>query len=403
MSAPPVDERRFRWAGLTRDGARRHGTLIAVDAAAARRQLHRGGLTVFDLADRGAARAPAARARDITRLARQLGGLLRAGLPLASALDLLAEPGGRRDIARIAAGLARAIVAGSDLSAAMRRYPRQFDPMFRQLIAVGEASGQLAALLARIADDREHAAALRARVRSALTYPAAVLVFALAITAALLAWVVPTFAQVFEGFGAALPAPTRFVLALSSGVARYGPPAALAGAAAVGGGAMLLRRSPEARLAAGHAALRLPLAGALLRTLAAARWSRTLGTLLHAGTPLADAFDSLAHATGNPVFDRATPEIATRLLRGERLAAAMRAAHCFPAEVVQPIAVAEESGTLDAMLVDIAVLCEQQVDERIGALTSLCEPLVVIVLGGLVGALVVALYLPIIQLGNVVV
>ncbi|MBN3724494.1 type II secretion system F family protein [Burkholderia sp. Ac-20379] len=403
MSTPPVDERRFRWAGLTRDGARRHGTLIAVDSAAARRQLHRSGFTVLDLADRGAARAPAARARDITRLTRQLGGLLRAGLPLAPALDLLAEPGGRRDIARIAAGLARAIVAGSDLSEAMRRYPRQFDPMFRQLIAVGEASGQLAALLMRLADDREHAATVRARVHSALAYPAAVLAFALAITAALLVWVVPTFAQVFEGFGAALPAPTRFVLTLSDGAARYGPPATLAGAAAVAAVGMLLRRSPAAQLAAGRAALRLPLAGALLRTLAAARWSRTLGTLLHAGTPLADAFDSLAHATGNPVFDRATPAIATRLLRGERLAAAMRAANCFPADVVEPIAVAEESGTLDAMLADIAALCERQVDERIGTLTSLCEPLVVIVLGGLVGALVVAMYLPIIQLGNVVV
>ncbi|WP_414443847.1 type II secretion system F family protein [Burkholderia sp. 22PA0106] len=403
MSAPLMDERRFRWAGVARDGARRQGTLIAIDGAAARRQLHRGGVTVLDLADRGPARLPAARARDVTRLTRQLGGLLRAGLPLAPALDLLAEPGGRHDIARIAAGLSRAIVAGSQLSEAMCRYPRQFDPMFRQLIAVGEASGQLAALLARLADDREHAAALRARVRSALTYPAAVLAFALAITAALLVWVVPTFAQVFEGFGAALPAPTRFVLALSDGVARYGPPALLAGAVAVIAGTTLLRRSPDAQIVISRATLRLPLLGPLLRTLAAARWSRTLGTLLRAGTPLADAFDSLAHATGNPVFDRATPDIAARLLRGERLAAAMRAAGCFPAEVVQPIAVAEESGTLDAMLADIAVLCERQVDERIGTLTSLCEPLVVIVLGGLVGALVIAMYLPIIQLGNVVV
>ncbi|MGN4117533.1 type II secretion system F family protein, partial [Burkholderia gladioli] len=295
-----------------------------------------------------------------------------------------------------------AIGAGRQLSEAMRHYPRQFDPMFRQLIAVGEASGQLAPLLARLAEDRERGAAQRARVRGALAYPLAVLGFALLITVALLAWVVPTFAQVFEGFGATLPAPTRFVLALSDGLMVFGPPAALGSFAAGAGVALLLRRSAEARHRAGHLALRLPLAGPLLRTLAAARWSRTLGTLLRAGTPLADAFDSLAQATGNPVFDRATGDIATRLLHGERLAAAMRAVGCFPAEVVQPIAVAEESGTLDAMLADIASLCERQVDERIGALTSLCEPLVVIVLGVLVGALVVAMYLPIVQLGNVV-
>jgi type IV pilus assembly protein PilC len=148
--------------------------------------------------------------------------------------------------------------------------------------------------------------------------------------------------------------------------------------------------------------LNLPVAGPLLRTLCAARWSRALGTLLSAGTPLADAFDSLTQATGNAFFDRATASIAVRLRRGERLAAAMRAAHCFPPEVVQPVEVAEESGALDSMLLDVASLADRQVDDRIGTLSSLCEPLVIVVLGTLVGGLVIAMYLPIIQLGNVV-
>ncbi|MCM2542973.1 type II secretion system F family protein [Burkholderia glumae] len=402
MSAPPTADRRFRWAGLAQDGTRRRGTLIACDASAARRALRRRGITVLALDGGGTARAPAARARDVTRFTHQLGGLLRAGLPLAPALELLADAGGHRDLPRIAAGLARAIGAGRQLSEAMRQYPRQFDPMFRQLVAVGEASGTLAPLLARVAADRERGAAQRARVRTALAYPLAVLAFSLAISAALLVWVVPTFAQIFDGFGARLPAPTRFVLTLSATVARAGPPAAIAAAAAGFTLAALLHRSAALRLTAARATLRLPLVGPLLRTLAAARWSRTLGTLLRAGTPLADAFDSLAQATGNPVFDRATDAIAARLLRGERLAQAMRAAGCFPDEVVQPVAVAEESGTLDAMLADIATLCERQVDERIALLTSLCEPLVVVVLGALVGGLVVAMYLPIVQLGNVV-
>ena len=166
--------------------------------------------------------------------------------------------------------------------------------------------------------------------------------------------------------------------------------------------AYLLRRSDAARLALARVSLCLPVAGTLLATLCAARWSCALGTLLYPGTPLADAFDSLTHATGNPWFDCATIYIAARLRRGERLAAAMRAARCFPAEVIQPVAVAEESGALDIMLIDVASLSGRQVDEKIGTLAGLCEPLVIIVLETLVGGLVIAMYLPIIQLRNVV-
>jgi type IV pilus assembly protein PilC len=303
---------------------------------------------------------------------------------------------------RIVGGLARQIVAGASFSAALGRYRTQFDTLYCQLVSVGEASGALASVLARIADDRERAAIQRAKVRAALSYPVAVLLLALAITAALLVWVVPTFKQIFDGFGARLPLPTQMVLALSDGVARWCGPV-LAAAAAIGFGlADALRRSPSVRMAFDRTTLRLPLAGPLLATLAAARWSRALGTLLAAGTPVADAFDSLTHATGNAVFDQATVDIAARLRRGERLAAAMRAARCFPRQVVQPIAVAEESGALDAMLLDVASLADRQVDERIGLLANLCEPLIVMVLGALVGGLVIALYLPIIQLGNVV-
>ncbi|KAK43103.1 hypothetical protein BG58_35575, partial [Caballeronia jiangsuensis] len=223
-----------------------------------------------------------------------------------------------------------------------------------------------------------------------------------AITAGLLIGVVPTFKTIFDGFGAALPAPTRFVLALSDGVACAGVPFVIACACAVIVVSRWMKRSSDARESADRAALRMPLAGKLLRSLAVARWSRALGTLLSAGTSLSDAFDSLTHATGNRVFDRATVDIAARLRNGERLAVAMRAAGCFPQDVVQPIAVAEESGSLDAMLLDLATLADRQVDERIGVFASLCEPIVIAVLGTLVGGLVIAMYLPIIQLGNVV-
>ncbi|MBW0450029.1 type II secretion system F family protein [bacterium M00.F.Ca.ET.228.01.1.1] len=402
--APVATETRFRWRAVDAHGSRKTGALIAPDAGTARALLKRENLFVVDLRSEGPAPRAKASAAEVTLFTRQLASLLRAGLPLAPALDLLAQPQNARraGMPRIVGTLARDITAGLRFSAALQRHPAQFNALYCQLVEVGEAAGALPAVLARIADDRERAAAQRAKVRAALTYPLAILLLALAITAALLVWVVPTFKQIFDGFGARLPAPTLFVLALSAGVARWSVPAVALVVAAGSAATFLLRRSEPARIRFARLSLKMPVAGTLLATLCAARWSRALGTLLSAGTPLADAFDSLTHATGNASFDRATVDIAARLRRGERLAAAMRAARCFPAEVVQPIAVAEESGAIDTMLLDVASLADRQVDEKIGTLSSLCEPLVIIVLGALVGGLVIAMYLPIIQLGNVV-
>ncbi|MDR6446155.1 type IV pilus assembly protein PilC [Paraburkholderia terricola] len=401
---PLAADVRFKWRGVDGNGARKNGALIAPDAGSARAMLKRDNLFVVELTAQGPAPRAKARAADVTLFTRQLASLLRAGLPLAPALELLAQAqtSRRQGMPRIIGALARDITGGLRFSAALQRHPAQFNALYCQLVEVGEAAGALAAVLARIADDRERAAAQRAKVRAALTYPLAILLLALAITAALLIWVVPTFKQIFDGFGAKLPAPTQFVLALSAGAARWSIPVIAMLFAASSAMTFLLRTSEAARLRFARSSLKIPVAGPLLGTLCAARWSRALGTLLSAGTPLADAFDSLTHATGNAFFDRATVEIAARLRRGERLAAAMRAAHCFPPEIVQPVAVAEESGALDTMLLDVAALADRQVDEKIGTLASLCEPVVIIVLGALVGGLVIAMYLPIIQLGNVV-
>ena len=399
-----ASDMRFAWRGVDATGTQRNGTLIAADAAAVRAMLKRDNLFIIELTARGPAPRPHARASEVTRFTRQLASLLRAGLPLAPSLELLAQAPAPRQhgMSRIVGALARDITSGLSFSAALARHPAQFNALYCQLVAVGEAAGALPAVLARISDDRERGAAQRAKVKAALTYPVAILLLALAITAALLIWVVPTFKQIFDGFGARLPAPTQIVIALSGAAARWSVPALALTVCAGFAVAYLLRRSDAARVAVARLSLCLPVAGTLLATLCAARWSRALGTLLSAGTPLADAFDSLTQATGNAYFDRATVDIAARLRRGERLAAAMRAARCFPAEVVQPVAVAEESGALDTMLIDVASLSDRQVDEKIGTLASLCEPLVIIVLGTLVGGLVIAMYLPIIQLGNVV-
>ncbi|SEJ70862.1 type II secretion system F family protein [Paraburkholderia diazotrophica] len=406
MTATTIQEQRFAWRALDAQGVRRRGTVIAPDLATARSMLKQDALYGVEWNVRGAAPQPNARAADVTLFTRQLSSLLRAGLPLASSLELLANASKDSERAkgmpRIVNVLARDITAGLGFSAALARHPVQFGALYRQLVEVGEASGALPAVLARLADDRERAAAQRAKVRAALTYPVAILLLAIAITAALLVWVVPTFKQIFDGFGAKLPAPTQLVLAMSAAAGRWSVPLASILCVLVLAMRQLLSRSEAARLQFSRAMLRLPIAGSLLATLCAARWSRALGTLLSAGTPLADAFDSLTHATGNAWFDRATIAISAQLRRGVRLAPAMREAQCFPEDIVQPVAIAEESGTLDTMLLDVASLSDRQVDEKITGLASLCEPLVIVVLGGLVGGLVIAMYLPIIQLGNVV-
>ncbi|WP_250866030.1 type II secretion system F family protein [Caballeronia sp. INSB1] len=400
MSHAP--ELRFAWRGMDSEGRPKQGKIIAADALSARSSLRREGVIVTGLDMLGAAPPPKAKTTEVTVFTRQLAGLLRAGLPLAGALELLAGSATGGGLPRIVRALARDITRGVPFSAALAAHPAAFGPLYCQLVSVGEVAGALPSVLARLADDRERAASQRTRLRAALTYPVMVLLLSLAITAGLLVGVVPTFKTIFDGFGAALPAPTRFVLALSDGVAHAGVPFVLACVCAAVVVSRWTKRSPDARETVDRAALRLPLAGRLLRSLAVARWSRALGTLLSAGTPLSDAFDSLTHATGNRVFDAATVNIAARLRNGERLAVAMDAAGCFPQDVVQPIAVAEESGSLDAMLLDLATLADRQVDERIGAFASLCEPIVIAVLGALVGGLVIAMYLPIIQLGNVV-
>src|ERR1700744_340845 len=270
-----ASDMRFAWRGVDATGPQRNGTLIAADAAAVRAMLKRDNLFIIELTARGPAPRPKARAADVTRFTRQLASLLRAGLPLAPSLDLLAQaPAPRqRGMSRLVGALARDITGGLSFSAALARHPVQFNALYCQLVAVGEAAGALPAVLARVAEHRESGAAQRAQVKAALTYPVAILLLALAITAALLVWVVPTFKQIFDGFGAKLPAPTQFVLALSAGAARWSVPLFVLIFASISALTFLLRRSEIARIRFARLSLRMPVAGPLLGTLCAARWS----------------------------------------------------------------------------------------------------------------------------------
>lgn len=402
QAARAFTEQRFAWRGVELDGTPCRGNIVAPHAALARATLRQRGILVGSLEERGQAAPPRATSRDITAFTRQLAGLLGAGLPLAQALHLIAQTPARSGVPRIAGTLARHLADGLGFAAGLDTFAQHFDPLYRQLAAIGEASGTLANVLARLAQERERLAAQRAKVRAALTYPIAVLLFAAAITAALLVWVVPAFQLAFESFGTPLPPLTRAVIALSDTIVHRGAACLAVMGALHLVAARALRRSMPVRIALGRLVLALPVAGRMFGLLAAARWCRALGTLLAAGTPLTDALASLTHATGHVIFDAASAEIAARLDRGERLAAAMRAVACFPPAVVQPIAIAEESGSLDTMLLDVAALAEREVDEATSLMAGLAEPAVVIVLGVLIGGLVLALYLPVIELGNVV-
>ncbi|MEJ0003262.1 MAG: type II secretion system F family protein [Pararobbsia sp.] len=333
---------------------------------------------------------------------RQLASLLNAGLALAPALQVLQMTAPRNEVRHLVADVLRDVTHGQSLSAALAPYPRAFGGFCCALVSVGEASGALCDVLLRVAEQREKTAAQWARLRGALAYPACLFASGIAITAALVHWVVPTFEDIFESFGAPLPFATQLVLGISAWIGRAVPWICAGAALTYLALTLSLRRSPRFRLRWHRWLLRMPIAGALVTRLHVARWCRALGTLLGAGTPLADAFDLLAQVSGHPVFDAATREAGRRIRRGQRLAQALRSTGCFPATVVQPIAVAEETGALDRLLIDLADLADRDLDAHLTYATTLLEPVIIVVLGALVGALVIALYLPIVELGHVV-
>lgn len=398
----PARDARFAWRGLDASGRAQRGIIIANNIAAARAALKHQRILVLNLTRKGWVPLGAIRATDVTLFSRQLASLLQAGLSLLPALTVIAQSEVRATLARTVRALMRDIAQGLHFSAALARYPKSFSPMYCRLIALGETSGALAPLLIQLAEERERAAAQKAKLRAALSYPLGILLVALTISLALMIWVVPTFQQIFESFGATLPAPTQFVIALSAAVIHGALPALICLSVVIVTVIFGVRRSHTLRLAFDRLLLTLPLIGPLFRLLAIARWSRGLGLLHQAGTPLAEAFEVLLGITHNAVFDRATVEIARRVRRGERLNDAMRATGCFTAAVIQPIAVAEESGSLEMMLHDLAALNDRQVNDRITSFASLLEPLMMVILGVLVGGLVIAMYLPIIQLGSVI-
>jgi len=341
-------------------------------------------------------------AKQIALFTRQLATMLRAGLPLLQSLDVAIRGAGQSALAALLADVRQAVARGESLHAALARHPRQFDALFCNLVRAAEEAGMLDVMLERIALYREKSLALRGKVRAALAYPCAVVLVAIIVTVVIMLWVVPAFEQMFQQFGAELPLPTRIVMATARLLGQQGPWLLLGTLVSGVLAALAWRRYLPLRLAAQRLSLSLPLFGTLLRQAALARWSRTFGTLFGAGIALVEALETVSCAAGNVVYADASLAVRDAVRNGASLHAAMQATGVFPDLAVQMTAVGEEAGALDAMLARIADLNEREVDDAVTALTSLMEPVIMAVLGVVIGGLVVAMYLPVFRMGAVV-
>jgi type IV pilus assembly protein PilC len=339
---------------------------------------------------------------DIAIFTRQMATMMKAGVPLVQSFDIVAEGMDNESMRELVNHIRTDVAAGSGFANALRKHPRYFDDLFCNLVDSGEQSGALETLLDRIAVYKEKTEALKAKIKKAMTYPTAVVVVALIVTAILLIKVVPQFASTFKSFGADLPAFTLFVVGLSDSV-RDNWFFILLG---IIGSIFLIKelhhRSPGFRRAVDKISLKVPIVGKIMYNSIIARYSRTLSTTFAAGVPLIDSLESVAGATGNVIYEKAVLEIRDNVATGVQLNQAMRTTNLFPSMALQMTAIGEESGALDEMLDKVATFHEDVVDNMVDNLTALLEPFIMAVLGVLVGGLLIAMYLPIFQLGSVV-
>jgi type IV pilus assembly protein PilC len=392
----------YSWTGKDKSGKTVRGEVRAAGDHIVLAQLRRQGLqqiSVKKVSRRGGKKITE---KDITFFTRQLAVMMKAGVPLLQAFDIVGRGHSNPSVAKLLLDVKTDVETGSSLSQAFRKYPLYFDALFCNLVGAGEAAGILDTLLDRLATYKEKILAIKGKIKSALFYPISVLVVALVVVAVLMIFVIPVFTDLFKGFGADLPAPTLIVMAISDFfVANWWWLFAV-----IGGGTWFFfyswKRSVTMQRYMDRLALRLPIFGDVIRKAAIARWCRTLSTMFAAGVPLVESLDSVAGAAGNFVYYEATKRVQNEVSTGTGLTVAMTNSGVFPNMVLQMVAIGEESGSLDAMLSKVADFFEQEVDEAVDSLSSLMEPMIMVVLGGLIGGIVVAMYLPIFKLGQAV-
>lgn len=392
----------FEWQGKDRNGKIVKGELRAGGQAAVNAHLRRQGILATKVKKRRMTSGKRITEKDLTIFTRQLSTMMKAGVPLLQSFDIVSRGHPNPSVAKLMNDIRGDIEGGTSMSNAFRKHPKYFDALYCNLVEAGEQGGILEALLDRLATYKEKTMAIKSKIKSALVYPVAVLIVAAVVVTIIMIFVIPSFKDVFTSFGANLPVPTLMVIAMSDFFTTYWWAMALI----IGTSSYLFfqawQRSEKMQRTMDRIMLKIPVFGGLLEKSAIARWTRTLSTLFGAGVPLVEALDSVGGAAGNIVFADATAKIQKDVSTGTGLTVAMQATNVFPSMVLQMSAIGEESGSLDHMLAKAADFFEQEVDEAVKALQSLMEPIIIVVLGTIIGGIVVSMYLPIFKLGQVV-
>jgi type IV pilus assembly protein PilC len=392
----------YAWTGKDKAGKIIKGEARAPGEAAVQANLRRQGIQVVSVKKVRQGAGKAITEKDITIFTRQLAVMMKAGVPLLQAFDIVGRGHANPSVGKLLLDIKTDVETGSSLGQSFRKYPKYFDALFCNLVAAGEAAGILDTLLDRLATYKEKILAIKGKIKSALFYPIAVIVVALVVTAVIMIFVIPVFKDLFKSFGADLPGPTLVVMHISDFMVAnwwwlFG---------VIGGGTWFFfyswRRSTTMQRFMDRMFLKLPVFGDVIRKASIARWCRTLSTMFAAGVPLVESLDSVAGAAGNYVYYEATKKVQAEVSSGTGLTVAMTNCGVFPSMVLQMVAIGEESGSLDAMLSKVGDFFEQEVDEAVDSLSSLMEPMIMVVLGGLIGGIVVAMYLPIFKMGQAV-
>ena len=392
----------FLWEGRDKGGKVIRGELRSVSEAAVNATLRRQGIIVQKVKKQKYGSGGKVTEKDITLFTRQLATMMKAGVPLLQSFDIVGKGASNPAVARLLMEVKTEVETGSSLAAAFRKYPLYFDNLFCNLVAAGEQAGILETLLDRLATYKEKILAIKSKIKAALFYPIAIIVVAFVITAVIMIFVIPAFKEVFTSFGADLPAPTLMVMAVSDwfvGNWYIIFPVVIGG---VIGFLEAWKRALPVQIFMDRLMLKLPVFGNLVLKSTIARWTRTLATMFAAGVPLVEALDSVGGASGNHVYLTATKKIQAEVSTGNSLTMAMQNSGVFPNMVLQMCSIGEETGALDAMLGKVADFYEAEVDDAVEALSSLMEPMIMVVLGTLIGGMVIAMYLPIFKMGQVV-
>jgi type IV pilus assembly protein PilC len=392
----------FLWEGRDKGGKVIRGELRSVSEAAVNATLRRQGIMVQKVKKQKYGRGGKVKDKDISLFTRQLATMMKAGVPLLQSFDIVSKGAANPAVTRLLTEIKTEVETGSSLAQAFRKYPLYFDALYCNLVQAGEQAGILETLLDRLATYKEKIIAIKSKIKAALFYPIAIVVVAFIITAVIMIFVIPAFKEVFTNFGADLPAPTLFVMAVSDWFVAYWFiifPVVIGG---VIGFLEAWKRSLPVQIFMDRLMLRLPVFGDLVLKSTIARWTRTMSTMFAAGVPLVEALDSVGGASGNYVYVVATKQIQKEVSTGTALTLAMQNSGVFPNMVLQMCSIGEETGALDAMLGKVADFYEAEVDDAVEALSSLMEPMIMVVLGTLIGGMVIAMYLPIFKLGQAV-